>query len=532
MSIGERIIKFFGGATAADVQRAYEAGSMDANDEPPSGTLKSYGYKRVTTGNLRDFSKVDHKTALETAWTLWQSSPVAKRLLRIKTGYILGGGVQPACTDETLGELIERFWEDNKMNRRQREFCLQLHLFGEQCYPAFVRRSDGRVLLSYIDPGSIEAVIANPVNPMEMVAVMIGASPSVNEWMPATEKQVYRVIRKDSEVIDGGRVRQPRYSDMLVTAEQANRAPWEAEMLRAHGVSDYAGSVFFFKTNSISNQPRGYSDLLQLADWIDQADETLFALADREQMAGYFSWDVVLNGADDKAVKTRAKAIRDNPPRKGSVNVHNEAEAWTMNAPSLGQAGTIETYNALLTLVLGGAGYPRHWFGYGDETNRATAQAQGDPTWRTLEEDQAAVHDILLHLCEFARDQAAIAGAWRGSDGEIKISMPEMVSKDYSQVLSVLVQYSTALIAAVDSGWITKGTAAEAWARAMGEIGIDYDPVEELEEAQEEEENQELEELRARNEELETKLQQPPNQPQQPGQQQPGQQQPEESENA
>jgi hypothetical protein len=277
-------------------------------------------------------------------------------------------------------------------------------------------------------------------------------------------------------------------------------------MLASYGLSDYAGSVLAYKVNSISNQPRGYSDLLQLADWIDQADETLFALADREQMAGYFSWDVTLTGADEKKVKERAKEIRNNPPKKGSANVHNDAELWRMDSPDLKQAGTIETYNALLTLVLGGAGFPRHWFGYGDETNRATAEAQGDPTWRTLEEDQAAVEDMLMQICEFVRDQADIAGAWSGSEGEIRLEMPEMVTKDYTRILNVLTQLSGALLASVDAGWMTNETAAEAWAKAMLEIGIEYDVIEELSQAEEQADEDEADEIAAQNAQLKQML--------------------------
>lgn len=508
-TIGERIIKVLGGATSADVQaaaaRAYEAGTYDANDEPVSGTLKSYGYKRITTGNLRDFSKVDWDTALETAWTLWQSSPVAKRLLRIKTGYILGGGVAPACDDERLREILDAFWSENQMDKRQREFCLQLFLFGEQIFPAFVRQSDGRVLLSYLDPGSVSEVVTHPANPMVQAAIVTKPAPSVNSWLKDLPAQVYRIVRKDVEVVDGKRVRQPRYPEMLVTCDQANREPWEAEMLKSFGVRDYAGSVLYYKVNSVSNQPRGYSDLLQLADWIDQADETLFALAEREQMAGYFSWDVTLTGADEKRVRERAKEIRNNPPKKGSANVHNDAEAWRMDSPDLRQAGTIETYNALLTLVLGGAGFPRHWFGYGDETNRATADAQGDPTWRTLEEDQATVQAMLLQMCEFVRAQAIIAGAWSGEE-EIKLEMPEMVTKDYTRILSVLTQLSGALLASVDAGWMTNETAAEAWARAMGEVGIEYDVLEEMGEIEDGKEEDDADEIALQNAELKALL--------------------------
>src|SRR3990170_3210522 len=284
-----------------------------------------------------------------------------------------GTGVHPQSGDADLQAILTEFWMDNQLPRRSKEFTLQLFLFGEQCYPSYVRTADGKASLGYIDPGSIQDVVTHPENSMEMWAVVVkGATQTAISWMKASEgERVYRIIREDQDVVNGEEVVAAKQPGMLVMAEQANLEPWEGEMLRSFGLSQYSGSCFFEKVNSVSNQPRGYSDLLQVADWIDQADETLFALAHREQMGGYFSWDVTLTNADPKIVKTREQEIRAKPPKKGSVNVHNDAETWEMKAPDLKQQGTIDTYNALLTLVLGGSGLPRHWFGYGDETNRA-----------------------------------------------------------------------------------------------------------------------------------------------------------------
>jgi len=513
-TIGERIIERLGGMSKSEysqaMARAYESGYSDGGeDEPVSGTTKKYGYRRTTTAALRDFTKMDHESIIETVWSLWQSNPVAKRVLVIKRGYILGSGVHPQSGDPDLQAILTEFWMDNQLPRRSKEFTLQLFLFGEQCYPAYVRMADGKASLGYIDPGSIKQVVTHPENSMEMWAVVVkGATNTGITWMKESDKdRVYRIIREDQDVVNGEEVVAAKQPGKLVMAEQANQEPWEETMLKSFGLTEYSGSCFFEKVNSVSNQPRGYSDLLQVADWLDQADETLFALADREQMGGYFSWDVTLENADPKVVKTREQEIRAKPPKKGSVNVHNDAETWEMKAPDLKQKGTIETYNALLTLVLGGSGLPRHWFGYGDETNRATAEAQGDPTWRSLEDDQAIVKGMLLRMCQFARDQAEIAGRWKPADAKeesrvIDIQMPEMTAKDVSRFAVALAQFAAALLAAEDSGWIRHETAATVWAKLMGEIGVEVDPAAELEAIQKEQTGEALEAEKARNERL------------------------------
>ena len=474
VTIGERLVGALGGVTQSDLadvrKRAYEAGYNDGGeDEPASGDLARYGYKKAGRGSGRLAAK-DPAEAVELAWNLWQSNPLAKRPMTIKRDYIIGRGVQITAADPDLQTILDAFWTDNNMNRRAREFALQLFLFGSQCYPAFVREADGRVRLGYIDPGEIERVVAHPDNAMEMCAVVLTNQDSVEDaWVTPRGRQVFRIIRK----ADGGEL-----DGLLLTDGQAEIADWEIAMLAAFGLDAYSGSCFYEKVNSVSNQTGGYSDLLAPADWLDQHDETLFALADREQMAGYFSWDVQLSGADEDQVEERAKVIRARPPKKGSVNVHNDAEAWTFNYPELKQAASIETANALLTFILGGMGLPRHWYGYGDETNRATAAAQGDPTWRSLEHDQDIVKELLLSICTFVRDQAQMAGKWTppaDGSGEIDLTVPEMTSRDLATTASAASSLAMALVQAVDSGWIANDTAAEAWARIMAELGTEVD---------------------------------------------------------
>src|SRR3972149_4958106 len=98
VTIGERIIERLGGISKSEYRQAMARGDETGGSgggggaEPVSGTTKKYGYKRTTTAALRDFTKMDHGAIINTVWSLWQSNPVAKRVLVIKRGYILGSG--------------------------------------------------------------------------------------------------------------------------------------------------------------------------------------------------------------------------------------------------------------------------------------------------------------------------------------------------------------------------------------------------------------------------------------------------------
>lgn len=492
-TLRERAIEVLGGVTTADLtaarKRAFEAGISEINDEPASGTVASWGYRRVTK-KLRDFSDVSHEEMLATAWTLWTSSPIAKRLLTLKRDHIVGQGTKPQTEDEVLGEIFESFWKRNKMAVHLPEFTLQLFLFGEQCYPAFVRESDGQVTVSYLDPKEIDHVISHPQNTLEQWAVVIGeeTAGSAPSWSTERPNQIYRIIREDQLVVipspDEGEpsVRPAQYEGRLVTADQATLEPWEEKLLAAFGLSEYTGSCFFAKVNSVSNQSRGVSDLLQDADWIDQADETLFSMADREQLAGYFTWIVKLLGSDvdEATVQAKSKEYQANPPSRGGVRVTNEAEDWNFVSPDLKQQGSIEAFRALLGMILGGAGYPFHWFAFGDDANRATAIAQSDPTVKSLIHDQGIVANMLNTMLTFVRDQAIIHSTGVDEEATWMLTMPEIASKDLAQVGTLLAPLTAGLVNQVSQGLLTKETATAILIAVINDLGYEVDLNEEL----------------------------------------------------
>ena len=475
MAIGDKLIKRLGGVTEAELSairvRAYESGYNDGEDEPNSGTLARFGYKTLRDSATRN-SAIDPDQAFNIAWALWQSNPVARRAIAIKRDYIIGRGVTPQADNEDVKELVDAYFANNKLDDRLDDFTAQLFALGTQCLTVNVRESDGRIMLGYIDPQHIETVVTHPDNGMDIVAVIVKEGSGQG-------KRAYRLIRKAEEGEQAGRWLLPT---------QGTIDDWETAMLRGHEIGEYAGACHYRTVNAVSNQPRGVSDLLPVADWCDQLDATLFGLAEREQMAGYFSFDVKIEGADKDQVRARAIELRSSPPKKGSVNVHNEKETWSLHAPALNQAGSIETVKELLAFILGGLGIPVHWYGRGDETNRATAQAQGDPTWRSLEHDQGIIKGLVVEMLECARDQAIIAGklSVTEEDEGLDVQMPEMTAKDTVSTTAALSALSAALAAAEQNKWMTHKQAIELWARQVGEMGIEIDTeeVEELEDGE------------------------------------------------
>ena len=80
MGFIETIADALGLYTKAEVSQraneAYTSGYYDANDEPPTSDLRTYGYRRQTTTGLRDFTRMSHDKIIEVVWTLYQSNQV------------------------------------------------------------------------------------------------------------------------------------------------------------------------------------------------------------------------------------------------------------------------------------------------------------------------------------------------------------------------------------------------------------------------------------------------------------------------
>lgn len=493
-TLGQRIIEALGGVTSASLEeqlnRAYESGYYDGNDDPASGDIAGggFGYRRVTSGTLRDFHKATHDQILNTIWTLWQSSLIAKRAMTLKRDHLVGTGAEFETDDENLQEILTEFVDNNGLSERLPEFCLQLRLLGEQIYPAFVREADGRVTLGYLDPGSVEKIVTHPDNAMERWMVICKAP-------LAGKKKAYRIIREDREFVEDDKVTEATHENKLVMHNQTTLQKWELETLKDLDIKEYSGSVFFFPINCLSNQPRGYSDLVQAADWIDQAEETLFAMAEREQMAGYFSFDVTLTGADDATVRARAKELRANPPSKGSVNVHNDAEEWKMWAPDLKQYASIASFTGQITFIMGGLGYPVSWYGYGDDTNRSTLQEQATPSEKTLEHDQNQFERMMLFIARFVADQAEISGAYSPDtavSNEVRFPLPPIrAEKAMAEMLQTFAPLVNSLVMAEDARLLSHATAARVVQTTLNDLGLDINPEDEAAAIEEEEADKE-----------------------------------------
>lgn len=418
-------------------------------------SVEEEGFTKLTGDKDRSLSSLTQERMQELAVFLWKSNPLANRIIELPLVYLLAEGVTMSVQDETAQAWLDEFWNDpiNQMDIKLPKKVREMSLFGEQCWPVFKNPTNGAVRLGYLDPGLIKEVKTDPDNTEQPIGVVTKALGRKRK------SKKYRIIVPGSENIFGEEAKKIR--------EEFND-----------------GECFYFNINALSSSSRGLSDLLATMDWLDLYDKALFGEVERWDALRSFIWDVTLRGATEETVKKRASEIE--VPSSGGVRVHNDAETWQAVTPDLQAANGAENARTVRNHILGGSTLPEHWYGGGGDVNRSTAGEMGEPTFKTFKFRQTEWKHILETVCFYAvysrlektgnipedlRDYRPVA------------QFPELTHRDTSVYAAALQQTVVAVGIAVEKGMMTEETAVSVIGSMISRIGIEIDPVEELEKA-------------------------------------------------
>lgn len=418
-------------------------------------SVEEEGFTKLTGEKDRSLSSLTQERMQELAVFLWKSNPLANRIIELPLVYLLAEGVTMSVQDETAQAWLDEFWNDpiNQMDIKLPKKVREMSLFGEQCWPVFKNPTNGAVRLGYLDPGLIKEVKTDPDNTEQPIGVITKALGRKRK------SKKYRIIVPGSENIFGEEAKKIR--------EEFND-----------------GECFYFNINALSSSSRGLSDLLATMDWLDLYDKALFGEVERWDALRSFIWDVTLRGATEETVKKRASEIE--VPSSGGVRVHNDAETWQAVTPDLQAANGAENARTVRNHILGGSTLPEHWYGGGGDVNRSTAGEMGEPTFKTFKFRQTEWKHILETVCFYAvysrlektgnipedlRDYRPVA------------QFPELTHRDTSVYAAALQQTVVAVGIAVEKGMMTEETAVSVIGSMISRIGIEIDPVEELEKA-------------------------------------------------
>ena len=443
MSIKEAITKrLFAGTIDRLVQERLPAAvSLSLND---------VGWRRLTGAPTRELPMMDQGRAIEVAYWLWKTNPMARWIVEITTAFATAKGAPYTCENEDVKKVMDGFWYDavNRLDLAWEGFVRELGIYGEQIWPVFVAEQTGRVRIGYVDPAHIQSIHADPENVRIKIGVKVGG-------------------------VNGGRPREYR----IVLDEEAESFLSPSGRYERESFSD--GLCFYFTINALTNEMRGTSDLFTVADHLDNYEQIIWDSSEKHARFNAFFYDVTVNGADEKELQD--KRDRYQPPKTGEAFIHNEqvkAEAINPDMKSLDSDAAARMHR---NHILGAVGLPEHWYGGGGDVNRATAAEMDAPARKMIQGRQEKTKNMLEVMFDFVIGRAIAAGYLRVTEEEAydyEVQTPELSDKDVSKLSTMLSQVAQSLVSAETQGWISKDEAAKAYAYFLAFVGYEYTPEE------------------------------------------------------
>jgi hypothetical protein len=428
--------------------------TIDADDDQ---------WRPLTGDGRRDLSPMTQRRMQDLAVYLWQSNPIANRLIELPVAYLLADGVKlkSAAVDPDIKPIVQdwldRFWLHpiNNFPIKLPKKVRELAVFGEQCWPAFVNPISGEVRLGYLDPSLIETVVMDPDNAEQPIGIVC-----------VRDKKGY----------------QRRYRVIVNGPEEELFTSRTIKIRQTFG----DGDTFYFTVNNLCCDRRGRSDILPVMDWCDAYEQMLFGEVDRTSYMRAHIWDVTLEGANEDEVKRRAGEIT--PPAPGSTRVHNDSEKWNAVTPDLKASDGAEGARLFRNHILGGQTFPEHWYGGGGDVNRTTGESMGEPTFKVWSLRQRYIGYMLEEAARYQIRQREIVVSRREPDlfdplYKVEAVWPEMIVKDTTRYAAALQQVVTAAGLAIDRGLLTEDTALKIIDAVSGRLGVSIDVEAELEAA-------------------------------------------------
>lgn len=436
-----------------------------------------WAFRRLTGENRPDeLDETTYNRYQRLAAWLYYQNPLARRMCDISTEFVLGAGVQIDADKAAIGDasadqvksLVKRF-----LAHPANEFALRLPGYfttvnmvnGELFLPAFVHPSNGDLALGYLEHHLVQSVVFDPNNRMQAVAVIQRPA------KPGEKAFWWNVIRAEQGQDDPVF---PQHPAMQGDAERREIRQDIGPMVGAIGKTPedfvYAGELFYFRTNVLGTG-RGRSSLEPCLDWLHAYDNFLFGDLRNANLQAAFVWDVEVTGADQTTLNQKAQLIKQNPPRPGEVNVHNEKEKWSALSPNLNAASHTELGVQVKKVIGLSVGLPSHLIGAENNTNRTTSSSSDIPFVRRMEQRQRLLSHIVETILDYQLDQKVHAGLLKDAKRPYpyRVVLPSLTAGESLAQAERLYNITMGLVEAVKNGI----TCAEEAQRIFYAYGLD-----------------------------------------------------------
>lgn len=410
-------------------------------------SFEEVGWRKLTGNPSRELPFATQERMFEICYWLWKTNPLGQFIIEIMTAFVVADGMPFTADNDQIKTHLTEFWEDaaNQLDIFFEKHVTELGVFGELCLPVYVLANTGKVRLGYVDPADIEQVHTDPHN----VKIHVGVT---------------------LKSIDGD---PGRKLAIILPQENIEILSPKGQALRAQFTD---GSCFFWKVNTLTNEPRGCSDLFIVADHLDGYEQFMADMMEKFAQFNPFYWDVTVEGKTHDELVKEADKFR--PPKSGGAFIHNDKVTSEAKSPQQNAVDAEAGARLLRNHILTPKGIPEHWAGGGGDVNRATAAEMDLPAVKMISRRQKTVKHILKQIFDFVIQSGLDARYLRlaEADATYKLQTPEISQKDIAKLSSAVQQLASSLTVAQANKWIDNATARKMYAFACSFVGFEYDP--------------------------------------------------------
>lgn len=324
----------------------------------------------------------DRKRVFSEALRAWRVNPIARRIVRLTRSFVLGKGLSIKSDDPQTEKFLQEWW-NHPLNKFKKN----------------VKR--------WIDENTRTGNLFFLYTVQENGMTNIRAVPA---------EQIEEIITADNDVEQELRFTKDVTGDEFYTAYDPQ--------------GEQRKFMIHFASNQPVGSPWGEGDLPPVLIWIGRFATWLEDRVRLNHFRAVFMYIVqgtFKNPADKKA---RQLELNSNPPRPGQVLVTDPSEQWGVMSAQLDSFDASVDGMAIKKMIAAGVGFPLHYLAEPEGSTQTTAEAAGTPTFRTLEEIQDELFDMLIEMARIACEVRARTDATVKPKAEIWIDGPDITERD------------------------------------------------------------------------------------------------------
>ena len=334
------------------------------------------------SGSYTDRNTWDRKQIFAEALRAWRVNPIARRIVRLTRSFVLGKGLVINSEHKTTETFLQEWWNDplNQFKKNIKRWMDENTRTGNLFF-LFTVQANGMTTVRAVPAEQIEEIVSK-------------------------ENDIEQEI-KFNKAETGGEY----YEAYDPTAEQAS-------------------FMLHYATNQPVGSCWGEGDLTPILVWIGRFSTWLEDRVRLNHFRSVFMYVVQGNYESEQAKLDRQKQINANPPKSGQVLVTDPTEQWGIMSANLDAFDASVDGMAIKKMIAAGVGFPLHYLAEPEGSTQTTAEAAGTPTFRTLEETQDELFDMLISMARVALEVRARTDSSINPDAVITITGPDITERD------------------------------------------------------------------------------------------------------